>query len=76
MRSLPVALAIAAAILLAAIPMSNTDAAVWQGTGVAAPMTDTGPVQPAACRGPNEHCPPGRHWVCGPAGQRCWCAPC
>jgi len=76
MRSMPIALAVAAAILFAAIPMSNTDAAVWQGTGAAAPTTDAGPVQPAACRGKDVHCPPGSHWVCGPAGQHCWCAPC
>lgn len=32
------------------------------------------PIVKAACGGPGEHCPRGRHWVCGPV--RCWCAPC
>jgi hypothetical protein len=31
-------------------------------------------IHKAACVGFGRHCPPGRHWVCGPA--RCWCAPC
>jgi len=76
MRSLSIAIAIIAVIVLAAAPASKTDAAIWQAIGAAAPTADTGPVQPAACRGPGAHCPPGRHWVCGPAGQRCWCQPC
>ena len=77
MRSIPIALAIAAAILFAAAPASTTDAAIWQGTvGVTVPKANDGPIQPAACRGKDVHCPPGSHWVCGPAGQRCWCEPC
>ena len=32
-------------------------------------------IHKAACGGVwGRHCPPGRHWVCGP--YRCWCAPC
>ncbi len=76
MRSLSIGLAIVAALLLSAAPAAKTDAAIWHGLGAAAPTEEVSPVQPAACRGKNEHCPPGRHWVCGPAGHHCWCAPC
>jgi hypothetical protein len=76
MRSLPIAIAIIAAIGFAAAPASKTDAAIWQATGAGAPAAETGPVHQAACRGKDVHCPPGQHWVCGPAGQHCWCAPC
>jgi hypothetical protein len=76
MRSLPVAIAIVAAFVLSAAPAANTDAAIWQGVGAAAPTTETSPVQPAACRGKDVHCPPGFHWVCGPAGHNCTCVPC
>ena len=77
MRSLSIAIAIVAAgFVLSAVPAATTDAAVWQGVGVAAPTTETGPVQQAACRGKDVHCPPGYHWVCGPAGHNCTCVPC
>jgi hypothetical protein len=76
MRSLTMVFAIAAAIVFAAAPASKTDASIWQGAAtLAAPAAETSPVQPVGCRGKDVHCPPGSHWVCGPAG-RCWCAPC
>jgi hypothetical protein len=34
------------------------------------------PIETAACKGRDAHCPAGSHWVCGPYGQRCWCTPC
>ena len=76
MRNLPMALAIAAAMLFAASPASKTDAALWHGPAKIAPTGQFSPIQPAACGGRDVHCPSGSHWVCGPEGQRCWCAPC
>lgn len=54
-------------------------AIAWRAEAVpltVAPVDAARPVQPAACHGPGDHCPPGQHWVCGPEGKRCWCAPC
>jgi hypothetical protein len=54
-------------------------AIAWRAEAVPltiAPVDVAKPIQPAACHGPGENCPPGYHWVCGPEGKRCWCAPC
>jgi hypothetical protein len=76
MRRLAVVIAIEAAILFTASPVSKTDAAAWQGAAKIAPAGPYSAIHPAACGGRDVHCPPGSHWVCGPAGQRCWCTPC
>jgi hypothetical protein len=54
-------------------------AIAWRAEAVplrVAPADGAKPMEQVGCRGPGEHCPPGRHWVCGPEGRRCWCAPC
>lgn len=54
-------------------------ATAWRAEAVpltVAPVDVANPVQPAACGGPGRYCRPGRHWVCGPYGHHCWCAPC
>ena len=74
MRTIAIAAALAATVALAG-------AAGWQARAAApaAPVPQAGPytpIHPAACVGRNVDCPPGRHRVCGPYGQHCWCAPC
>jgi hypothetical protein len=69
--------AIAATILLAGLAVA-AQAQTWRGSadlnGAAQNFT---PIHKAACGGRwGPRCPPGRHWVCGPRGWRCWCAPC
>jgi hypothetical protein len=69
--------AIAATILLAGLA-AGAQAQTWRGSaqlnGAAQNFT---PIEKAACGGRwGPRCPPGRHWVCGPRGWRCWCAPC
>jgi hypothetical protein len=75
MRNLIVALAFAAAVLFGGTFALKAEAA---GTAGAAgtPVQVTKPIHQAACNGGGPHCPPGYTWVCGPYGNRCWCAPC
>jgi hypothetical protein len=77
MRSLTIALAIMASIGFAASFAPSAQSAAGGNLGKLSLPAPTSPVQPAACGGrPGPHCPPGSHWVCGPYGHRCWCAPC
>ncbi len=77
MRSLIITFAISAAVVLAASFAPSVQAAAVGTLGTLAPPAASSPIEPAACRGrPGPHCPPGRHWVCGRYGYRCWCAPC
>jgi len=34
------------------------------------------PIETAACKAKDAHCPAGTHWVCLPYGQRCYCTLC
>jgi hypothetical protein len=72
MRNLTVAAAFTLTLGLAA-------GIAWRAEAVplAVPAVDAAkPVQPVACGVPGRHCGPRHHWVCGPEGRRCWCAPC
>jgi hypothetical protein len=74
MRKLTITLA-AAALALGSMALSVS--AQTQQPGAAslhAQAQNATPIHQAACRGFGRHCPPGSHWVCGPA--RCWCALC
>lgn len=75
MRAFVIATAVTAIIAFAASLAPPSQAAPFGNFGGLAQMT-VSPLEPAACRGPGPRCPPGRHWVCGPYGHRCWCAPC
>jgi hypothetical protein len=76
MRTLTMAFAITAAAVMA-ISFASPVPAAPGGSAVRLVLpAPSSPVEPAACRGPGPNCPPGRHWVCGPYGHRCWCAPC
>jgi hypothetical protein len=68
--------AILATTLLFAGLAFTAQAQTWRGsTGISGAAQNFTPIQKAACGGRfGRHCPPGRHWVCGP--RRCWCAPC
>jgi len=76
MRNLTIAFAITAALAFAASFAPPVLAAATGGIGGLNLPAATSPIEPAACSGRNVNCPPGRHWVCGPYGHRCWCAPC
>lgn len=63
----------AVALLLGSAAFSAQ--AQTQGAGtIHAQAQNTTIIHKAACGGGGRHCPPGRHWVCGP--NHCWCAPC
>jgi len=63
----------AAALLLGSVAL--TAQAQTQGARtINAQAQNATMIHKAACGGFGRHCPPGRHWVCGP--NRCWCAPC
>jgi hypothetical protein len=77
MRNLIVALAFATAVMFGGAAAWKAEAAGAAGAMPAgAPTQVTKPIHPAACGGYGPNCPPGYRWVCGPYGQRCWCAPC
>lgn len=62
-----------AALLLGSVAL--TAEAQTQGAGTINTQGHNATIiHKAACGGGGRHCPPGRHWVCGP--NRCWCAPC
>jgi len=75
MRKLTMTLTVAAFVLGS---MALTVNAQTQQTGAAGvhglAQNATPIVKQAACRGWGRHCPPGRHWVCGP--YHCWCRWC
>jgi hypothetical protein len=72
MRSFIIAAAIAATAALGALAFEASAAPPASPVPLAGPYT---PIHPAACNGGPGECPPGRHRMCGPAGN-CWCAPC
>jgi len=76
MRKLMIALAATAAILIAGTLAWKAEAAIWGAATIGAAAHIVKPGEPAACFGPGGRCRWGRHWVCGPYGRRCWCAPC
>jgi len=76
MRHLTIALAMGGLLGLAAAFALPAQATTPGSIGGLRLPAASSPVEPAACRGPGPHCPPGMHWVCGPYGHRCWCAPC
>ncbi len=76
MRCLTIAFAIIAAVVFATSFAPSAQSAAGLGAGQLAVPAQSSPITPAACRGPGGRCPPGSHWVCGPYGKRCWCAPC
>jgi hypothetical protein len=68
-------------VIAAAIAASVAGAVGWQASAAtpATAIPNAGlytPIRPAACSGRDVHCGPHSHWVCGPEGHRCWCAPC
>jgi Flp pilus assembly protein CpaB len=75
MRALIIAIAVAATAALGSV-------LAWQAHAAApaSPIPHVGPyspIDPVACGAARDvHCGPGFHWVCGPAGEKCWCAPC
>jgi hypothetical protein len=76
MRKLAV-LTAAAAILFVGSLVWKADAEIWRGAkNIANTVQNFTPIEGVACRGPGGRCGWGRHWVCGPYGRRCWCAPC
>ena len=74
MRKLIIAVAFALAALTGLFTLA-ADAQTWRGAAALATQNFT-PIDKAACWGWGPHCPPGRTWVCGPYGRRCWCARC
>jgi hypothetical protein len=74
MRKLSVTVLAAAAIFLVGSLACKADVATSNGTALPKAAKNFSPVEPAACRGFGEHCPPGFVWTCG--GGRCWCRPC
>ena len=77
MHRLAIAVGVAAAMMMLAFSLASSGyAAAGAGIGKLTLPAPYSKAEPAACRGPGAHCPPGRHWVCGPDGHRCWCAPC
>jgi hypothetical protein len=76
MRKLMIALAATAAILIAGTLAWKAEAAIWGAATIGTAAQIVKPGEPAACFGPGGRCRWGRHWVCGPYGRRCWCAPC
>jgi hypothetical protein len=70
-------LAAAVGILLAGSLAWTADAQTWRGAAsIPSAAQNFTPIEKAACGGRGPHCRWGRHWVCGPRGLRCWCAPC
>jgi hypothetical protein len=77
MRNLAITLTAAAAILFAGSVAWKAGAATWvRGASIPAVAQNFTPIETVACGGRGPHCRWGRHWVCGPYGRRCWCAPC
>jgi hypothetical protein len=76
MHRLTIAFAITAVLTLATSFAPPAQSAAGIGLGTLALPDASSPIVPAACGGPGPHCPPGFHWVCGPYGRHCWCAPC
>jgi hypothetical protein len=65
----------AAALLLGAVAFGAQAQTLTSGAAhLNAQSQNATIIHKAACGGPGAHCPPGRHWVCGP--NHCWCAPC
>lgn len=73
MRNLVIAAAITVTAALGVLAFHASAAPPAAPVPLAGPYT---PIHPAACGGRDVNCPPGKHWVCGPAGHNCWCAPC
>jgi|HubBroStandDraft_6_1064221.scaffolds.fasta_scaffold120984_2 hypothetical protein len=73
MRAFVIAVTVTATVAFgAALAWQANAAAPASPVPVAGPYT---PIHPAACYG-SGYCAPGRHRVCGPYGNNCWCAPC
>jgi len=65
----------AALLVLASMAVANAQTQAPGASNLHAQAQNATPIHKAACGGVwGRHCPPGRHWVCGP--YRCWCAPC
>ena len=74
MRKLTMTLA-AAVFVLGPMAVASAQTQAPGALGLHAQAQNATLIQKAACGGVwGRHCPPGRHWVCGP--YRCWCAPC
>jgi hypothetical protein len=76
MRRLMIIATLAAAALLAGLLTLSADAQTWKRGAAGLANQNFTPIEKAACWGWGPHCPPGRHWVCGPWGRHCWCARC
>jgi hypothetical protein len=78
MRKLVIVLTLAAAALFTGLLTWKAEAQTWRRGALAidAASQNYTPIEKAACWGWGPHCPPGRHWVCGPRGYHCWCARC
>ncbi len=65
----------AALFVLGSIAVASAQTQAPGAASVHAQAQNATIIHKAACGGVwGRHCPPGRHWVCGP--YRCWCAPC
>jgi hypothetical protein len=77
MRKFMLMLAAAAALLFVGALAWKAEASILGGAGsLAITAKNFTPIIKTGCGGPGPHCRWGRHWVCGPMGRRCWCAPC
>ena len=77
MRRLWTTLATVAAILLLSSLAWQAEAQTTRGaTTLPTHAQNFSPIVKAGCGFVGPHCGPRRHWVCGPYGRRCWCAPC
>lgn len=75
MRRLVFSAAMAATMLLGGAVAWQAGAAGLAGGDPRAIMREMSPIQPTACVRTGAKCPPGHHWICGPAGH-CRCVPC
>jgi hypothetical protein len=77
MRKLVITLGATVAILLAGALTWKAEAQTTRGAAnIPAASENFTPIVKAGCGFVGPHCGPRRHWVCGPYGRRCWCAPC
>jgi hypothetical protein len=72
------ALRMAATTLVLGVTAWSASAQTQQrgASSLHAQLKNATPIETAACKAKDAHCPAGAQWVCAPYGQRCYCAPC
>ena len=72
------AVRMAATILVLGVAACSASAQTQQlgASSLRAQLKNATPIETAACKAQDAHCPPGARWVCTPYGLRCYCTPC